>query len=216
MDGAIFLSAGIPDPSANHFIAPADAVAISSAVSALLHVTLGRRRLVWGGHPSITPMVWAFAEAMGISYDDWVLLYQSTIFKKEFPKETRLFHNVVRTRKVGQDIPASLTVMRKRMIRETHFGAAVFLGGMQGILDEHRLFAERAPEARIIPVGSTGGAAGVLVRDLRSDTALATNLDYVELFYSQLEIDRNERRYRSRGEQPADPAARLERPGRAG
>lgn len=83
---AVFLSAVVPDPAAKHFLGDGDSVAISAAVSALLEVTLGRRKLVWGGHPAITPMVWAFAESMGVDYGDWVLLYQSLRFEDEFPK----------------------------------------------------------------------------------------------------------------------------------
>lgn len=55
--------------------------------------------------------------------------------------------------------------MRRRMIEETDFGTAVFIGGMAGVLDERRPFAVRAPTARIMPVVSTGGAAEVLEID---------------------------------------------------
>ena len=58
MVDAIFLSASVPDPKRGpDYAATSDSVAITSAVSALVHVTLGRRVLVWGGHPAITPMI---------------------------------------------------------------------------------------------------------------------------------------------------------------
>lgn len=214
-EAAIFLSAGVPDPAARHFLEEGDSVAISAAVAALLEVTLGRRKLVWGGHPAITPMVWAFAESMGVDYSEWVLLYQSLRFEDEFPEETVLFRNVVFTERVGDDIAENLVLMRSRMIEESHFEAAVFIGGMQGVLDEHVLFAERAPTAVIVPVASTGGAARVLKEMLGGDPELASNLDYVHLLYERLRIDPNERRYVTPADQPEDVASRIEIPGRS-
>jgi hypothetical protein len=209
---AVFLSAGVPDPAARHFLGEGDSVAISAAVAAVLEVTLGRRRLVWGGHPAITPMVWAFAESMGVDYAEWVLLYQSLRFEDEFPQETALFHNVVFTERVGDEVEPSLALMRNRMLGENEFESAVFIGGMQGIIDEHRLFAELAPNARIVPVVSTGGAARLLGEMLGADPALAAELDYVRLMYERLVVDPNERRYATPSDQPADVGARIEVP----
>ncbi|MBU0556043.1 MAG: hypothetical protein KKD64_16830 [Alphaproteobacteria bacterium] len=210
-NGAIFLSAGVPDASAKHFMGVGDTAAISAAVSALLYVTLGRRRLVWGGHPSITPMVWSFAETMSVDYGTWVKLYQSEIFEDEFPEETARFQNVVITKR-GDDVASSLEHMRKRMLDETDFSAAVFVGGMKGIMDEYTLFKERAPEAAIIPVMSTGGAAEVLGTRLRIAPSLALQLDYVALLHETLQIDVNEKRYTTPEQQPKDLRARIARP----
>lgn len=193
-DHAIFMSAGVPDPSAPHFEGEGDSAAIAAAVGALLYVTLGRRQLVWGGHPAITPMVWAVAEAMDVNYGDWVTLYQSAVFEDEFPEETALFENVVITEAVGKDRAASLELMRRRMIGENRFDAAVFIGGMRGIFDEHRLFSEHAPDAKILPVMSTGGAAEKLGAEFRVSPEFATELDYVALFHRQLGIEPNEPR----------------------
>ena len=214
-EAAVFLSAGVPDPAAAHFLGDGDSVAISAAVSALLNVTLGRRKLVWGGHPAITPMVWAFAESMGIDYGEWVLLYQSLRFEDEFPEETEYFRNVVFTERVGDDINANLAVMRSRMIEENEFEAAVFIGGMRGIVDEYLLFRERAPAATVLPVVSTGGAARVLGERFGADPALTSNLDYVQLLYDRLRIDPNERRYARPADQPAELGARIAIPGRS-
>lgn len=195
---AIFLSAGVPNPSADHYEGEGDTAAIAAAVGALLYVTLGRRQLVWGGQPAITPMVWAYAEAMDVAYEDWVTLYQSEIFEDEFPEETAKFDNVVITAAVEQDRLASLDVMRRRMLGENAFEAAVFIGGMRGIFDEHRLFTEYAPKAKVLPVISTGGAAEKLGRELGADAAFADELDYVELFHRFLGIESNEPRSRPR------------------
>ena len=210
-NGAIFLSAGVPDANAPHFMGAGDTAAISASVSALIYVTLGRRRLVWGGHPSITPMVWSYAESMSVDYGSWVKLYQSEIFEDEFPEETALFQNVVITERDG-DQSGSLEHMRKRMLDETDFGAAVFIGGMKGIIDEYLLFKEREPQAAIIPVMSTGGAAEILGTQLKVPSSLATQLDYVALLHEMLEIDPNERRYSRLEQQPESLEARIARP----
>jgi hypothetical protein len=210
---AIFLSASVPDPAADHFVLPGDSAAITAAVSALLYVTLGRRRLVWGGHPAITPMVWSVAEAMDVHYGAWVSLYQSLIFKDEFPAETARFKNVIFTEAVGFDRPGSLAVMRARMIGDNDFSAAVFIGGMGGILDELALLKQAHRNARIVPIASTGGAAQLIAEQENADQALAKELDYVALLYTELGIDPNERRYRRPVEQPVNIADRIRAPG---
>src|SRR5712691_11730836 len=95
MIDAIFLSAGVPDPNRGpQYAKTADTVAIAAAVNALVHVTLGRRILVWGGQPAITPMIWAVAEGLGIDYGGWVKLYQSEFFRDEYPEDNQKFQNV--------------------------------------------------------------------------------------------------------------------------
>lgn len=211
-NGAVFLSAGVPDPAKDHFMGEADTAAISAAVSALLYVTLGRRKLVWGGHPAITPMVWAYAEALDVDYGAWVKLYQSAFFEDEFPEETAKFDNVVVTPEVPKDMIASLAIMRKQMLEETTFGAAVFVGGMKGIMEEFELFKIKAPEAAILPIMTAGGAAEILGHEIDADAAFAEQRDYVALLHEQLEIDPNERRYPSPAEQPQAVVDRIKRP----
>lgn len=193
-DHAIFLSAGVPDASKLHYMGEADTAAISAAVSALLFVSLGRRPLVWGGHPAITPMIWTYAEALDVDYGRWVTLYQSDFFEDDFPEENSRFANVVVTKAVGDDLARSLEVMRRRMISENTFDAAVFIGGMRGIFDEYQMFMELAPQAAVLPIMSTGGAAEELGLELNASKDFINELDYVELFYKKLAIDPNEPR----------------------
>ena len=95
MNDAIFLSAGVPDPKRDpQYAKTADTVAITAAVAALVHVTLGRRLLVWGGQPAITPMIWVVAEGLGTDYGSWVKLYQSKHFEDEYPEDNQRFQNV--------------------------------------------------------------------------------------------------------------------------
>jgi hypothetical protein len=203
MSGAIFLSASVPDPKrAPEYASTADTVAITSAVSALVYVTLGRRQLVWGGHPAITPMIWVVAQDLGLDYGAWVKLYQSNYFDDEFPEENAKFGNIVFTERVGTDREASLRLMRQRMFAENQFESAVFIGGMAGIRAEYELLHEMQPDAHIVPIGSTGGAAAELIDRTSSPPELWEELDYVGLFHRQLGISVREERYPTPADQP--------------
>lgn len=79
----------------------------------------------------------------------------------------------------------SLELMRREMIGSRNYGAAVFIGGMEGIFDEARIFKEIHPERKIIPVASTGGAKKDLIE--RGEGARDEKL---------FEILKNENRYR--------------------
>jgi len=207
----IFLSASVPDPKrAPQFAETADPVAITAAVTALVYVTLGRRMLVWGGHPAITPMIWVAAESMDVDYATWVKLYQSRFFEDDFPEENARFGNVVFVDAVDNDRRASLRGMRERMFQEQQFQAAVFIGGMEGILEEHELFHHYQPNATVVPVASTGGATLELARRfVPASSDLRTDLDYVALFHRQLHIQTREQRYRQPTDQPVAMADRL-------
>lgn len=204
MGDAIFLSASVPDPKRSpKYAATADTVAITAAVSAIVYVTLGRRMLIWGGHPAITPMIWVVAQDVGVDYGSWVRLYQSRYFEEEFPEDNERFQNVVYTDDVGRDREKSLLEMRERMFTENAFKAAVFIGGMDGIVDEFELFRRFQPEGLIVPLASTGGAAlEVASKAGMNRDDLADDLDYVALFHRHLDISPREERYRSPKEQP--------------
>jgi hypothetical protein len=204
MADAIFLSAGVPDPKRGpHYAASADSVAIGAAVSALVHVTLGRRVLVWGGQPAITPMIWVVAQDVGVDYGRWVQLYQSLHFADEFPEDNERFQNVTYTDSVDADREKSLLAMRERMFSEHAFKAAVFIGGMGGIIKEYELFRRLQPNAAVVPIVSTGGATievaqrmGAMPKDLADD------FDYVALLHRHLGVSVKEERYKSPDAQP--------------
>lgn len=205
MSEAIFLSAGVPDPKRGaEYAATADTVAITAAVSALVHVTLGRRPLIWGGHPAITPMIWIVAQDVGVDYAAWVRLYQSRYFQDEFPEDNDRFQNVTYVEQVAQDREQSLQAMRVRMFSESSFGASVFIGGMGGIVDEFELFRRFQPGAKVVPVVSTGGASRVVADRLGGvATDLQDDLDYVAVFHRHLGISVREERFRTPEQQPS-------------
>ena len=215
MEESIFLSASVPDPKrAPEFAETSNSVAITSAVRALVHVTLGRRVLVWGGHPAITPMIKFVAEEMGVDYGEWVKLYQSLYFKDQFPQDNEKFGNVVYTENIENDLDKSLRHMRERMFSENDFRGAIFVGGMAGVIDEFELFAQLQPGKKVIPVLSTGGATLKVAERIDSELGddLLNDLDYVRLFHRKLEVSAREERYLSPDVQPRDIKKRYWRP----
>jgi hypothetical protein len=203
MTEAIFLSAGIPDPRRSpQYAKSVDTVAISAATTALVYVTLGRRTLVWGGQPSITPMIWTVAESLGVDYGAWVKLYQSRFFADEFPEDNERFKNKTFTESMGNR-EESLSVMRKRMFSDFNFTAAVFVGGAEGVVDEFVLLKRMQPKARMLPIASTGGGAleianriGDVPRDLFDD------MDFVAMLHRHLDVSVRENRYPTPSDQP--------------
>jgi len=194
--GAIFLSASVPLVGRAPFDSDCEPQMIQSAVSALATVALGRRTIVWGGHPSITPMLWASAQDLGVQYAKAVRLFQTKFFSKEdFPDENRYFANVTYIDAVDNDLAKSLYAMREKMLKSTDFDAAVFIGGMEGVGDEHALFSAIHPKAKCLPIAVTGGAARILAKKLQY--TLPTDLgplDFVSLLYRELGISPLEQR----------------------
>lgn len=194
--GAIFLSASVPLPGRVPFDRDCEPQMIQSAVSALATVALGRKTIVWGGHPSITPMLWASAQDLGVQYATAVRLFQTKFFSKEdFPDENRQFANVTYIAAVDNDLTKSLLAMREAMLQSAHFDAAVFIGGMEGINDEYALFSTIHPNAKCVPIAVTGGATRILATKLQYTLPADLGpLDFVSLLYRELSISPIEQR----------------------
>jgi len=193
--GALFLSASVPIVGRGDYYKTADVMLIQAAVRALVIVALGRRLIVWGGHPAITPMIWISAEDLGVPYADWVHLFQSRFFKEMFPEENKRFNNITYVDAVGNDRGASLTAMRTEMFKQHKFDAAVFIGGMDGLFEELDLFKKMHPNALVIPVASTGGAAlEISQKQQGTIVASAESIDYIGLFHNALKIAPDEPR----------------------
>jgi hypothetical protein len=186
----IFLSASVPIQGRGDFFETADPFLIQFAVRELMTVCLGRRRIVWGGHPAITPMVWAVCESLDVNYASAVKLYQSRFFEEWFPEENRRFLNVHFTEAVPNNRAASLDLMRREMLSEP-FEAGVFIGGMEGIFDEFKLFKELHPAATVVAVSAPGGAAMQLGKKLRQRN---NGIDFARMFHRKLTISATEPR----------------------
>jgi hypothetical protein len=160
MSKRIFLSASVPDPRRHRrYFETADLVAIREAVRALAMLLLPKHLLVWGGHPSITPMIRVIAESLEVLLQDHVWLYQSEFFRSQAPPDNKAFEHIVWTRPVVGDRQRSLEEMRREMLSSKPFDAGIFIGGMEGVEEEFDLFRRYQPGVSVFPVASTGGAA---------------------------------------------------------
>lgn len=191
--GAIFLSASVPVRPP--YDADARPQEIQAAINALAQVALGRKKLVWGGHPAITPLLWAAAQSVGVEYAVAVALFQSRLYQEDFPAENKHFANVTYVNAVDGDKAKSLVAMREAMLTSTDFDAAVFIGGMDGVSDEYEMFIARWPNAACIPIALTGGASRELAKRIGYVPDIdAAPLDFVALLYHELKIRPRQKR----------------------
>lgn len=180
----VFLSASIPYPDRDKkFYDTADIVSIRDAVRALATVVIPKAHLIWGGHPSITPLIRFVMDRMNVDLKKHVTLYQSLFFEEYFTPENFAFENIVLTEK-RNNRDESLELMRSKLINENDFKVGIFIGGMEGINDEHLMFKERHPNALILPIASTGAAAKILYdsQPQAYDIRLKNDYAYMALF----------------------------------
>jgi hypothetical protein len=188
----IFLSASIPFKERHEkYYNTADIIAIRDSIVALASLVIPKYRLIWGGHPSITPIIHYVLEKFEIDIQNHVKLYQSKHFEKIFPIENKEFETVEITEDLG-DLNASLRLMREKMLGENTFEAGVFIGGMNGIEDEFELFKKLNPNAILLPIASTGAAAKIIYNNNLEDfknEKLLRDYGYMSLF-QELLIDK--------------------------
>jgi hypothetical protein len=187
----IFLSASIPLPERDKmYIESADIIAIRDAVVALSTVVLPHHRIVWGGHPSITPLIYYVMSKLKLDIQNHVTIYQSKLFEKFFPEDNNKFENIQLTDIIENDRNKSLLHMRERMLSEYDFSAAVFIGGMEGINDEYKMFIEKHPQALILPIASTGAATKIIYDTLlpeeQKNDRFVKDYGYMSLFQKYL------------------------------
>lgn len=212
----IFLSASIPLPDRHpKYYDTADIIAIRDAIIALTAIVLPQYRIIWGGHPSITPLIYYVIERTiinNLQRDSWdtqfseeekvkineelkakiqnhVILYQSLFFKDIFPEDNEKFKNIYFTENTG-DINSSIQLMRNQMLSENAFSAAVFIGGMDGIEVEYNMFREKHPNALVLPIASTGAATKIVYDNLLPEEfkneRLVKDYGYMSLFQKLL------------------------------
>ncbi|MCO5268981.1 MAG: hypothetical protein M9897_08820 [Brumimicrobium sp.] len=174
----IFLSASIPYQERDRrFYDTADIVAIRDSVRALATVVIPNAHLIWGGHPAITPLIRYVMERMNTNLKDHITLYQSKFFKTHFPEDNFHFENIQLT-KALDDRDNSLKKMRYEMIAQNEYKIGIFIGGMEGVLEEYELFKNSNPNALILPVASTGAAAKIIYDSLEQGTNERLTYDY--------------------------------------
>lgn len=184
---AIFLSASVPLVGRGSYHETANPFLIQCAVRELVIAVIRQHKIVWGGHPAITPMIWSICEDLGVDYSGAVVLYQSRFFEDRYPEENDRFRNVVFTDAIPEDRDASLLLMRERMLSRDDLVAGVFIGGMEGVEVEHEIFRRLHPAAKILSVPSPGGAALNLAKEQGSFTnEELADVDFAQLFHKHL------------------------------
>jgi hypothetical protein len=154
---------------------------IRAAVSALTRVALGHgMRLVFGAHPTITPMVLQAAKDVGAAPGS-VLIFNSEVHKAGWETLTlRLAewtagqivwtaaqpelptHTASAGLKQRHRFPKSLERMRELMVSPPRIIGGVFIGGLGGVAREAQLFRHLRPGLKCYAIESTGGAALML------------------------------------------------------
>lgn len=186
---AIFLSASVPLINRGSFHETANPFLIQCAVRELVIAVIRQHKIVWGGHPAITPMIWSICEDMGVDYSEAVVLYQSKYFEDRYPEENERFQNVIFTDAVPDERDASLLLMREKMLSRDDFVAAVFIGGMEGVENEYELFRQLHPTTKILPIPSPGGAALDLAKKHGYfEDADLSDVDFAQIFHTHLAL----------------------------
>lgn len=184
----IFLSASIPLPERDlKYYNTADIIAIRDAVIALATLVLPKYRLIWGGHPSITPLIYYVLEKLDVNIQEHVVLFQSKFYEKYFPEDNNKFNNVKLTEGL-ENKESSLKLMRENMFRSYKFSAGVFIGGMDGVEKEYEMFKEFHPDALLLPISSTGAASKIIYDKFfsRQNERLENNYAFMSLFQKYL------------------------------
>lgn len=162
----VFLSASFPSGKRAAKFKPFDPGAIADAVTAIVRAVLAAKgRLLFGGHPTITPLVLMVASELDAKGS--VDVFQSLWFEGQITHETRSLEKAGfgeihwieerRTRK------KSLQTMRHAMLgQDRKLVAGVFVGGMEGVLEEFELFQELQPCVPRVSFVGPGGAAAKL------------------------------------------------------
>jgi hypothetical protein len=172
---ALFLSASVPDgvkvyEGCERHRDTARPQWIRDAVLALARRAFeSELDLVFGAHPSISPMLLTVAREFPRLGSPRAHVYLSEFFRAEFPRETleltdpSLRLGTLEVTSNAADRETALRLMRRAMFERPGLCAAVFVGGMDGIFDEARLFRATNPTLPNYAIASAGGAALDLV-----------------------------------------------------
>ena len=165
----VFLSASFPSGERGAGFEPFDPGAIADAVTAVVRAVLvAKGRLLFGGHPTITPLVLMVASELNAK--GAVDVFQSQWFNDQITREMRALQEAgfaaihwTPERATRQE---SLQTMREAMLgHDRKPVAGVFVGGMEGVLEEYDLFRKFQPRVPRISLVGPGGAAAKLPMD---------------------------------------------------
>jgi hypothetical protein len=169
----VFLSASVPQ----HLVGANKAQSMLDLMVALVGGILSSSgTLVFGGHPSITPLIHKVAYLVGIK-EPQISLFQLKRFRDTMPHEvndSKIFQKVTWIGDSENDkskLAAELEQMRVAMVRKA--GAGIFIGGKTeqyvgnkpGIRDEYEKFLEYSGGNPIYLVGMLEGETLNIIND---------------------------------------------------
>jgi hypothetical protein len=173
-DKFLFLSVSLPsaDRHQNYYL-NTNPLNITNAVVSFIESILKRNgKIIFGGHPTISPLVLTVAKKFISSLNGEkdpirIYIYQSEMFKDKISKFTNELLDlgigkIIWTKSFNDLREKSLYDMRVQMLKEHNISAGIFIGGMEGIEREFDLFKEIYPETPIYLIGSSGGATKIL------------------------------------------------------
>jgi len=190
----VFLSASKPSRRFDVFPLVRDtALEIEEAAVSLARAVFSEEgRLVFGAHPSISPLIASVAaeyfpadwgRVQGSEAPRPVEIYQSKAFRNVIPESTKAlaslgYAKLTETDAIGEQYSDeirgqeqclnALEHMRRRMLKETQPCAMVAIGGMEGVLREAHLFLEIAAGS-VYALRTTGGASRFLAKYLNDN-----------------------------------------------
>jgi len=190
---SIFLSASVPHPKRDlrYQAVPHAQLEIEQAVVSLARAVFAEGgRLVFGGHPSISPLVSLVAgeymrpvlvEGALVERDislSPVAIHQLEAYADQLVEATRHMETLGQAKVFWHPVdpserfetrqeerpsyPQSLKNMRLRMIADSIITGMVCIGGMEGVVEEAAMFAENRPSQPIFALARTGGAAALM------------------------------------------------------
>lgn len=187
----IFLSAGIPSPkpsAGREFFGKGNVPAIRESVMAFTRVCMEYHiPFCFGGQPAISPLVYEIAKNFGDDFAENVKIYQSKYFEGNTPKEVSYFKNIEWTPIVDTANWLPNVIKMREIMLCQKLSCAVFIGGMDGIIDEAKMFHQLHVDAEMISVPNTGGATSVLIDRTKFDIMpLPNNYAYISSFKKYL------------------------------
>lgn len=184
----IFLSASIPSIGCEYY-EESNPLLIREAVVAFTRVCMEYNiEFFFGGHPAISPLVYQIAKNYLVEREAPIRIYQSAWFKEMTPAEIKYYGNIVWTQKC-ENLKSSVQLMRNQMFEENKDACcAVFIGGMDGIIDEAEKISSLCPGIKMLPIASTGCASAKVYEKFGiHNYDMESNVVYLTAFRKLLE-----------------------------
>ena len=211
---SILLSASFPSKDRDRkFYDTSDVDEIYQAIVSFVRAIFAAGgRVLFGGHPTISPLVLMVAEEYIPSNAQLrnelkekkqlpVSIYQSKAFGEFIPEATLSLckwglGEIIWTESTEKpvfvstnvldpnSVRESLLIMRNDMLKKNPV-AAIFIGGMEGVLEESALFKKNYPEKTMYFIGAPGGAAKILASEIDNTYSTESMLSKKELLESR-------------------------------